>query len=41
MVYMRFDQIDMTRPAEIWWTAIDGSAGGQLAVGGYEPQWSP
>jgi Tol biopolymer transport system component len=41
LVYMRFNQIDMTRPAEIWWTAIDGSAGGQLAVGGYGPQWSP
>ena len=41
LVYMRFDQIDMTRPAEIWWTAIDGSAGGLLAVGGYGPQWSP
>jgi Tol biopolymer transport system component len=41
LVYMRFDQTDMTRPAEVWWTALDGSAQGQLAVGAYAPGWIP
>jgi hypothetical protein len=41
LVYMLFDQTDMTRPAEVWWTAVDGSQGGQLALGAYSPQWSP
>jgi hypothetical protein len=41
LVYMLFDQTDMTRPAEVWWTAVDGSQVGQLAVGAYSPQWSP
>ncbi len=41
LAYMLFDQTDMTRPAEIWWRSVDGSAGGRLAVGGYAPAWSP
>lgn len=41
LVYMVFDQTDMTRPAEVWWMAVDGSSTGQLAVGAYSPQWSP
>jgi hypothetical protein len=38
---MRFDQMDMTQPAEIWWRTADGSGEGQLAVGGYAPAWTP
>ncbi|HSB91123.1 MAG TPA: Ig-like domain-containing protein [Anaerolineales bacterium] len=41
LVYMLFDQMDMTRPAEIWWRSADGSGSGQLAVGGYAPAWTP
>jgi len=41
LVFMRFNQTEMTSPAEIWWMAVDGSAGGQLAVGAYAPQWGP
>ena len=41
LAYMLFDQTDMTRPAEIWWRSVDGSASGLLVVGGYAPAWSP
>jgi Tol biopolymer transport system component len=41
LAYMEFDQVDMTKAAEIWWMALDGSASGSLASGGYAPQWSP
>jgi Tol biopolymer transport system component len=41
MIFMRFDQTDMTRPPEIWWLAVDGSGQGALAAEGYAPGWIP
>jgi Tol biopolymer transport system component len=41
LVYMRFNQANMSLPAEIWLIGVDGSNPHELVTGGYAPQWLP
>jgi Tol biopolymer transport system component len=41
LVYMRFNQANMSLPAEIWLIGSDGSNPHRLVTGGYAPQWLP
>lgn len=41
IVYMRKEQIDISKPGEIWLYEIRGGEARQLIVGGYLPRWIP
>ncbi len=41
LVYMRFNQSDLTQSAEIWVIQADGEDSHRLAEGGYLPRWIP
>ncbi len=41
LVYMRFNQSDLTQSAEIWVIRADGEEAHRLAEGGYLPRWVP
>ncbi len=41
LAYMRFNQIDIARPAEIWWIDVSLADPQLLSEGGYLPQWIP
>jgi TolB protein len=41
LVYMRFNQADITQPAEIWVIKLDGSGPHSLVTGGFSPRWLP
>jgi Tol biopolymer transport system component len=41
LVYMRFNQSDLTQSAEIWVIQADGENAHRLAQGGYLPRWIP
>jgi hypothetical protein len=38
---MRFNQADITQPAEIWVIKLDGSGPHSLVTGGFSPRWLP
>jgi Tol biopolymer transport system component len=39
LVYMRFNQADLTQTAEIWTMDLDGQNPRRLIIGGYLPRW--
>lgn len=41
IVYMRKEQIDISKPGEIWLYEVGGGEPRQLIVGGYLPRWIP
>jgi len=41
LVYMRFNQSDLTQSAEIWVIQADGENAHRVAEGGYLPRWIP
>ncbi len=41
LAYMRFNQVEFTQPAEIWWIDINEAQPRMLVEGGYLPQWIP
>ncbi len=41
ILYVRFNQMSLTEPPEIWVMMGDGSQPRQLVKGGYAPQWIP
>lgn len=38
---VRFNQVALTEPAELWLFYLDGSEPLQLVIGGFAPQWAP
>lgn len=41
IAYLRFDQVTMNKPPELWLINADGSDAIQLVIGGYNPRWIP
>jgi hypothetical protein len=41
LAYVLFDQVNPSKPAEIWWRWADGREGGLVMAGGYNPVWIP
>ena len=41
LAYVRFNQVKLSDPAELWMVNIDGSNAVQLVIGGYSPVWIP
>jgi Tol biopolymer transport system component len=41
LAYVRFNQVKISDPPELWMVSLDGSQPVQLVVGGYSPIWIP
>jgi Tol biopolymer transport system component len=41
IAYLRFDQVSLNKPPELWLVNADGSEAIQLVIGGYNPRWIP
>lgn len=41
LLYMRFDESDLTQASEIWLIEANGESARRLAIGGYLPRWIP
>lgn len=41
LVYMRFNQAEITQPAEIWLIGADGEGTRSMVTGGFLPRWLP
>ncbi len=41
LAYLRFNQVTLNEPNELWMINADGSQPLQLVIGGYAPQWLP
>jgi hypothetical protein len=41
IAFVRFNQMVLTDPAELWLIDADGSHPLELVVGGYDPRWIP
>jgi Tol biopolymer transport system component len=41
LAYVRFNQVKLFDPPELWMMNIDGSNAVQLVIGGYLPIWIP
>ncbi|HNT24722.1 MAG TPA: DPP IV N-terminal domain-containing protein [Anaerolineales bacterium] len=41
LAYLRFNQVTLNEPNELWMMNADGSVPLQLVIGGYAPQWLP
>jgi Tol biopolymer transport system component len=41
IAYLRFDQVSLNKPPELWLVNVDGSDPIQLVIGGYNPRWIP
>lgn len=41
MAYVRFLQVELDRPPEVWWMDLESEQRSLLVEGGYAPQWMP
>ncbi len=41
LAYVRFNQVKLSDPPELWMVGVDGSNPLQLVIGGYSPLWIP
>ena len=41
LAYVRFNQLELTEPPELWVIDSDGREATQLIIGGFAPQWIP